>query len=1429
MSRLSGRLRSAGVRLACGALAEEECGEAEGSSPWEGDVGLEGSTAGLTDSAPQAALRYHLYSASALSNGVQNHDDQLQSRARRRRHMDHGEQTNTPEQMHRTQNTQTHTHQQSDMLTQTNACLQTSHTHGPADPHLQIERNTLTHAHSHAQMNLDIHMDSSSSIMEENISLLPQDLSKRPQNETHTPHIQPVLPPTSEIKRSPTTAAHNQETHKSITPPHLEPDHTTIPDTCHPPNTGHTPISTPIEAERKYTLRSSGRPRFPCRLRKSSRLRRAAEETEVKRGEELKDEEEEARRWKGEEVRMREEHPAEVGMPTASCEVKPEPACLSSVASSPGVTDQLGRIECLMAPLLTKRKRRGRFLGVRKIVVKVARIPVHLSRRQKSYKISSLEPAGAVPRGDVGPGVEGPEGGVGVEGGPVAPREPTALLRMKNNGKSVMVMFPPGELPVILKRRRGRPPKQALPGQPDLRETRAGAANAAEPKKPRRRRRVKLPSPQPSYVNDTNDVKVEYGDVLSKLAFLNRQPPSTGRCSPPRCWTPTDPETFHKPPENPTLTTLLHRLTGFRRRGGRAGCMGGRGGGAAGCSESAKSTFSDFFETIGKKRKVPPSEPGLPRKRGKGGSGGISRAALAEQGVPVPGEKAVRKRRSRKNGTLKTGQGASEQDWANGSSGWGGKSGADTPERAGGYQGSASPRGNFPTCEAGKGGLYHSPGARGGGNGEEAQGMFAGYFRSLLDSDDSSDLLDISMSSPAGRPDTRKLTPGYESSSPAAAAHRWSPAVPKWSPKGGACAGEGTLQPSPQSQNSSTSRPPYTYSVSQTSPTTCFPKSPVLSLSRSPSSPHPSSSGFTQYPTGYSAGTASGGSNFPIPQHHQQQQQQQQQQRMSDCSFAYGAKTSTAPLATQCQMSYSNYHASGKRGYSGYPGQAQSVMLRGESSGPASPGGTYMSVTKSSPFSSTSCSPDGCRQYPSSAQWGYRQGSHSWGGDGFGTHQFHGYTDYGVTGAASESKDILDISNYTPQKAKQRSCPDTLSESSSDSSHTGGGGLGGIAGSFTPRDVSVVPEGQSSLSSLEKLMLDWHENSAGPSYNWSQNVLFQGGAKAGRGRRKRAEPQGEREACPGAVPPGSPTSPPGQGGGPKRSSTGGKQPRGARGRGGYSPCQRERPPVPKPKPQKPSTPTGAGQISGAGGVFQEALDYYSGDSSSLSPLSHAPEPCEYPSPYSVHTSTPSSDERFAQIYPSDSASLSPSLPAQPDVLKPYPKPAPPVQTYGHTSRTFSPTLSPTPRLLPQCGSTLSPHRVPKDHFPQYDSPSYSSSPCWFGQGGSVAGSPHSYEEQRPPASILPPHKRDLSLMSTGMRVPSHSPYPSPIHRGPTLTSSCGGGTIDSSPQSEELGYHGNMDSYAHLGNRYVPPTSRGGVLCQLLDQPSDDGFTVTSL
>lgn len=563
---------------------------------------------------------------------------------------------------------------------------------------------------------------------------------------------------------------------------------------------------------------------------------------------------------------------------------------------------------------------------MRKIVVKVARIPVSLSRRQKSYKISNLETVAGTEKGNDG----------SLEGSEVV-REPTALLRMKNNGKSVMVMFPPGELPVILKRRRGRPPKQALPGIPGEPANAGNASgNGEQPKKPRRRRRTKLPSPYPSYVNDTNDVKTEYGDVLSKLAFLNRQPPTTGRCSPPRCWTPSEPESFHAPLENPGISTLLHRLTGFRRpRGGRGGGMG-RGGGASGGiggSERTKSTFSDFFESIGKKRKPSPlSEHGLPRKRGKG-VGGVGRGG-GVVGTEPGGEKIVRRRRMRKNGAFKGEGGSMGQEWPNGAGGWGEEGGINKDKGLGGFQLCGSPRGGFSSCELGRGGAYSSLGeSRGvGPAGEDSQGLFAGYFRSLLDSDDSSDLLDASSQS-----DPRKAssTPGFEPSSPATG-HSWSPIFSKWSSKGPNSRGDGSAQ-----THCSTSRPPYSYgSLSQTSPTTStYPKSTPPSLSHSPSSPHPAS--FGHYSSGYS-------SSSPAVS-----------QRSSDCSFAYGSGHSSGKATPVAQIGYSNYQAAAKRGYSGY-----------SAAGPTSPGGGFMSVARGSPFSSSS-SPDGYKQYNSN-QWSYR-------------------------------------------------------------------------------------------------------------------------------------------------------------------------------------------------------------------------------------------------------------------------------------------------------------------------------------------------------------------------------------------------------------------------------------------------------------------------
>lgn len=296
----------------------------------------------------------------------------------------------------------------------------------------------------------------------------------------------------------------------------------------------------------------------------------------------------------------------------------------------------------------------------------------------------------------------------------------------------------------------------------------------------------------------------------------------------------------------------------------------------------------------------------------------------------------------KKNGAFKGSGVSMGQDWPNGAGGWGEEGPMDKQKGLGGYQLCGTPRGGFSSCELGRGGAYSSPGgSRGvGPAGEDSQGLFAGYFRSLLDSDDSSDLLDIS----SAQSDPRKAssTPGYEPSSPATS-HNWSTAFSKWSTKGASSGAEGSGQ-----TPGSSSRPPYSYaSLAQTSPTTStYPKSTPPSLSHSPSSPHPASYG--HYSSGYSC------SSPVVPQ------------RSSDCSWSGNNIGKANPVGP---MGYSSYQATAKRGYGGYPSASHSSAMRGDSTGPTSPGGGYMSVAKSSPFSSFSL--EGYKQYNPN-QWNFR-------------------------------------------------------------------------------------------------------------------------------------------------------------------------------------------------------------------------------------------------------------------------------------------------------------------------------------------------------------------------------------------------------------------------------------------------------------------------
>lgn len=107
---------------------------------------------------------------------------------------------------------------------------------------------------------------------------------------------------------------------------------TDIPSTYCPVPVGPNPnpgsSSLPVEAEKKYALRSSGRPRFPCHLRKSSRLRRGIDDGKKRagqdRGREEEDEVLEEKIWRVKEeevaVREKEEHSSmEAVLPMAPC------------------------------------------------------------------------------------------------------------------------------------------------------------------------------------------------------------------------------------------------------------------------------------------------------------------------------------------------------------------------------------------------------------------------------------------------------------------------------------------------------------------------------------------------------------------------------------------------------------------------------------------------------------------------------------------------------------------------------------------------------------------------------------------------------------------------------------------------------------------------------------------------------------------------------------------------------------------------------------------------------------------------------------------------------------------------------------------------------------------------------------------------------
>ncbi|KAJ6663378.1 hypothetical protein lerEdw1_009457, partial [Lerista edwardsae] len=1140
---------------------------------------------------------------------------------------------------------------------------------------------------------------------------------------------------------------------------------------------------------RKYALRRADKPKILCRRRRGGRGRRAelAAETRVLPT--------------AVPVEVVVAQPEEASVPVAV--VAPDEAADPVLSMLEPDDSQKAAATGLQAP-------KPKCRGARRMVVKMAKIPVSLGRRNKTtYKVSSLQSNLSV---------------MGREMTACPSAEPTPLLKMKNNGRNVVVVFPPGEMPIILKRKRGRPPKNLMLGPCKPKEP------TPEVKK-RRRRKQKLASPQPSYVADTNDSKADYSDVLAKLAFLNRQSQCSARCSPPRCWTPSEPDSIHQAPDTQSISHFLHRVQSFRRRGGKGGGFG-RGGGHS--ARSSHCSFSDFFEGIGKKKKASPSaaamhaDPVHPRKRGR----------------PEPDsmEKPKRKRRSRKNGVLFPEQNPG-QNFSDGASEWGGVKESSWMSHHGhlsgqvnrncSYQGADSRTFNASALEASsssRASFY------GGSNpssqselSQERHSLFTGYFRSLLDSDDSSDLLDFALANT--RSESRKSTPTYTAPPNAIATQRGMASYPS---RGG------KVTPSSTTATTTTEAPYHTvmpsrqsfpssratgYSMSQATSecrgTDAFQKlAPLSAVSRSPTAHSTAASSYAQY-----GGYGGGGGQSVTPSSLFQQGKTyhaatQDCPNSKDCSFTYGSGNSLPSSPSSAHSVSYAQQASGpslplsKAAFfnssdpSQFSSSSHTPMRCDSRASTVSPGG-YMVPKGSASFQP---SPENCRQFPSASQWAFRQG---YGSLDWNSEAFNQLYNPGFDCHINEPNVILDISNYTPQKAKQQTVSETFSESSSDSTQFNQPG-----GYRRANSEASSSEGQSSLSSLEKLMMDWNDSSSAPGYNWNQSVLFQSSSKPGRGRRKKKE----------------------------------------RGTG------------------KAKFPTKSQPVNP---LFQDStdlgLDYYSGDSS-MSPLPSQSrgfglserDPCDYAGPYSMNPSTPS-DGTFGQGFQSDSPGLGqPDLESKHFPPLPHPLAAPPApQTVFEAGlqKAFSPNCSPTLafkedlrpsdiRKLPACDSLKhslqgagglshsAAHMTCRDlpmSQPHYDSPSCKNPSYWYSPTSSTRSPPYDnkagvgmlvdFMGRSPDASCLNPHLTSPPSTNPSKSEKEPMDMARAHHRGAYICPLMNDLNISPVPRDSMLPLQENYryPSFAPQGHPIMATAQKSGFLGPIVEQHPEDTFTVTSL
>lgn len=296
MSGLSDHLHSGqtGAPVGCGGTQAEgkACVEGleglAGPELWTRELGLqEGSQDPSNDGLAQVTSdHFPSSSPSTLANGLHLQRRLGHSTCRRRQ-------------------TETHTTTEAHTFAET---LRNMQTHIDPDVHAQA----VSHSHIDNCGHMDINAHMGSVVPERSRTLTPEAI--------HTTSPQPLS----------LALGNHPGSSNQLAAPVLTAE-TDLPSTFCPvpigPNQSTGSSSLPVEAEKKYALRSSGRPRFPCHLRKSSRLRRGIEDGEKRAGRERGGEEEDEvleKIWrvKEEEVAVgeKEEHPSvEAVLPTPPC------------------------------------------------------------------------------------------------------------------------------------------------------------------------------------------------------------------------------------------------------------------------------------------------------------------------------------------------------------------------------------------------------------------------------------------------------------------------------------------------------------------------------------------------------------------------------------------------------------------------------------------------------------------------------------------------------------------------------------------------------------------------------------------------------------------------------------------------------------------------------------------------------------------------------------------------------------------------------------------------------------------------------------------------------------------------------------------------------------------------------------------------------